>query len=731
MPYKDENLSFQVDAGLLFQLGEQLVARRSIALAELVKNSYDADATKVTVLLENVTKKNGTIIVEDNGTGMTFEHIRDSWMTIATIDKVRNPISPIYGRPRTGAKGVGRFASRKLANKLVLHSVAERKDGKKEKTIIQFEWGRDFSPGQALTQIAIPFERNLVDNNTPTGVLLYLEDARDIWNEEDVVELEQDLFSLVSPFPEDVLRPTKKHHKGDAGFSISIEAPEFPNYSGEMGERFLSAAWGVLRGVINEKGVAEYTLDVRNPKERIRFSPKEKRFAGLSNAKFRIHYFVYKPDYFRGLAFSARQAARLGRDEGGIKIYQDGFRVFPYGDPNDDWLGLDLIRARRTVKPLGITRELEDLEETIKGRPYLLSPSNNQLFGAVSISRLEHPTITLNISRERLVQNQSFYDLQDFVRIGINWLTLQYTRIKEREDAKKRPLQKAQPSASEVLNEAKTRIQGSKDITSTTKQEIISVLNLASERVDAEEEEFISELSMLRVLASTGVVVSMMNHQLRGVIDGLRAIHTDLSELEYSIPKSIRPKFNDTLTEMREWKQITENQVSQLGFLLGKEARKRRQRLPLKQVIEEVTKPLSLYRKDFGITVENNVPAGLRTPPIFEAELHALLLQIFTNALKAVRETTTRKISIEAYADNNSLHIRMYDTGIGLPTEERENAFKPFETTSAPDPVLGIGTGLGLWIVNEIVRVYAGNAHFIDAENPWNTCIEIVLPHER
>jgi signal transduction histidine kinase len=320
--------------------------------------------------------------------------------------------------------------------------------------------------------------------------------------------------------------------------------------------------------------------------------------------------------------------------------------------------------------------------------------------------------------------------MQNFVRIGINWLTLQYSRIRQREDAKKKA-PKPQPSALDVIKDAKTKIQESTELTSVVKQEIISALNLASERVASEEEEFISELSMLRVLASTGVVVAMMNHQLRAVIDGIRGIYTDLSELANSIPKPIRAEYSETLQEMQEWRKITEGQVSQLGFLLGQDARKRRRQLPLRQVVDDVTKPLSLYMQDFGITVENNVPAGLRTRPIFEAELYALLLQIFTNALKAVREGAVRKISVEAYLEKKHLHIRMYDTGVGIPPEMRESVFRPFETTSTPDPVLGVGTGLGLWIVSELVKVYDGNAHFIEATKPWNTCIEVVIPDER
>ena len=113
---------FEVDAGLLFELGEHLVTRASVALAELIKNAYDADATQVNVLLENVGKTSdvnqSVIIIEDNGIGMTYDDVRENWMRIATPDKRRNPISPKYGRNRTGAKGIGRFAARRLANSL-------------------------------------------------------------------------------------------------------------------------------------------------------------------------------------------------------------------------------------------------------------------------------------------------------------------------------------------------------------------------------------------------------------------------------------------------------------------------------------------------------------------------------------------------------------------------------------------------------------------------------------
>src|SRR5438093_106699 len=111
-------LRFDVDCGLLFQLGEGAVNKRSVALAELIKNSYDADATHVIVEFKNVARPGGEITILDDGSGIPFSRIRDTWMRIATTEKEDQPTSPIFGRHRAGAKGIGRFATRRLATQL-------------------------------------------------------------------------------------------------------------------------------------------------------------------------------------------------------------------------------------------------------------------------------------------------------------------------------------------------------------------------------------------------------------------------------------------------------------------------------------------------------------------------------------------------------------------------------------------------------------------------------------
>src|SRR5713101_5558577 len=100
-----EPIPFDVDAALLRELGERLVGRADIAVAELVKNAYDADASLVQIQIDK-----DRIVVEDDGHGMSETEFRNFWMRIGSPHKAAQRISRGLKRPLTGSKGVGRLA---------------------------------------------------------------------------------------------------------------------------------------------------------------------------------------------------------------------------------------------------------------------------------------------------------------------------------------------------------------------------------------------------------------------------------------------------------------------------------------------------------------------------------------------------------------------------------------------------------------------------------------------
>src|SRR3990167_2128447 len=127
-------LTFTVDSALLSELGEKLVETAHIALVELVKNAYDADATLVTVKIVPHRRHGPEVHVIDNGSGMTYRDVENYWMRIATTHKQDYQVSQRYGRPRTGSKGIGRFSCRRLGTRLELLTTARLDDGHFEQT---------------------------------------------------------------------------------------------------------------------------------------------------------------------------------------------------------------------------------------------------------------------------------------------------------------------------------------------------------------------------------------------------------------------------------------------------------------------------------------------------------------------------------------------------------------------------------------------------------------------
>ncbi|KAB2893819.1 MAG: GHKL domain-containing protein [Bacteroidetes bacterium] len=793
----DGKMRFSVDSSLLFQLGEQLVAKSSVALAELVKNAYDADATQVTVTLENVGRPGGTIIVEDNGHGMTFEEIQNGWMRIATTNKKSRSVSRIYKRPLTGAKGIGRFAARRLGSELFLHSVAYREDNVKEAIGIQFNWD-DFLSGSDITEIPVTYRRLQASPDEKTGVKLHIYNARDAWTEEEIIALKRDLLTIQSPFPDMVHLEAELEESPDPGFNFSldiVDTDQLEQLSGNLGDEFLNLHWACIEGNIDENGIAHYEIKIRQSGEADQFQDDvEKYLDELAYVRFRFYYFVEGTGGFASSTLSTRDFRKKAKDESGVRIYLDGFRVFPYGQEGDDWLGNDYYASQNIdmANYINMSESIKAFDKLIrsessnpKERPYLLIPRNRMLFGAVFLSRMLHPDIEITASREGFIENEYFEGVRRFLQRGVYWLTLKYAaatiqrRAARREERKNNPKPavnerieivrqemqdfaetlkpiisaptvKTTPifdptEAKENLDKSPSPVETSPPIPDTSLDTFTSeaVVEIVEENVRKWEEELkdigqqqteeqqdhISDIAMLRLLASAGTTLMLMQHQLRAVIDGIGDIANDLRRLIPRTPPDIAHHYEEITTQIEEWHRLVYSMVQQLGFLLSPDNRQRRKRHALYEIVEDVRRPMSYYMAKYNVIFENNVSLELRTPSIYQAELYAILINIFSNALKAVYNHADRHIAVEAFRENDLLHIIMVNTGNRVPDNMRDKYFLPFETSSAPNPVLGVGTGLGLTVVRDTVESYKGEVHFIDVNEPWQTGIEIIFPY--
>ena len=717
-------LAFDVDAALIVELGERLVARRSVALAELIKNAYDADATQVIVSFEDVTSSSGSITVMDDGSGMTLEAMRRGWMRIATKDASENVRSARFGRLRTGAKGVGRFACGRLASHLALESVSSVAGGW-ERVTAKFDW-HDFEPGRDLSDVTSDVTRELIADELPAGTILRLSGLVDTWTKNDLNELQAELSDFINLNENEGFVRRSSGYEPDPGFDAQILAPEFPKIEGAIGDQFLKSAWGLLKGRVTDNGEPQYELKILGSDVNLKHERPDRTFENLAGVVFTIRMMVYQGSRFRGSGYSLAEASQLGRRRGGVRIYLDGFQVFSYGSPGDDWLDLDQNRARRLVS---INDPL--LKEQAIGltRPMLLLPGNMQLFGAVALSRERNPGLAVSISRERLVQNDSYDHLKDLVRGGIDWMTVCYARDLAKAQAIRPGVTDEEKTPAQVLRSVRDVVDREAVIPYDVKRVIDASLDEANSLLSQRTQAHATELSMLRVLASAGTTVVVFDHTLRAMAGQLDEIVARLESTISHVPTDHIDGFQQSLDDLRSWSSMTADQASLVGLLVGPEARTRRRSRAIYELVENLNRGFSGYLQRFGISLENHVVPAVRTPPLYEAEIYAVLLNLLTNSFKAVRMGTERRVRVEARATQAEFSLRVYDTGVGVPSEISEDVFEAFVTTSQPDPVLGIGTGLGLTIVRDLALTWGGTVAFVDAAKPWSTVVELVVPN--
>ncbi|MHA1401982.1 MAG: ATP-binding protein [Candidatus Heimdallarchaeaceae archaeon] len=462
---KKGDVYFNIDSRLLFQLGEHLVTNRAVALAELVKNSYDADATYAMVQMENIRNPGGIIVVEDNGSGMTLSTFKKTWMRIATIDKEENPISKKYKRKKAGEKGIGRFACRRLSKRLTIKSVAEIEDRRKEELNATFVWSA-FAPGSDVDRIPVKYSIKPINNVTPTGTTLILDDTTESWNAWDIRQLRNELVELISPItfkPEGKLKEAPEEY--DPGFHVEFNCPEFPSKEEPLDKTFFKNAWAKLSGYVDEKGFAAYEIKVIKPmvNKIKRAFKRDKAFKYLKNTKLKVYIFSYRAEFFRGSEWGMSKAEDIGRERGGIKVYADKFRVFGYGIKGDDWLRLDYDRSRSVG---GVDEEVSEYAEEDK-RPGLRLFMNRNLFGHVVFIKNDNPMLKITVNRERLMDNEAFEELRKFVRLGIDFSTVLYAnevykrleKERKRKEAKEKARRRAEEEARRNSEEAQRKAE--------------------------------------------------------------------------------------------------------------------------------------------------------------------------------------------------------------------------------------------------------------------------------
>jgi len=656
---------FRVSSKLASLLGEQSVSDSTVALTELVKNSYDADASKIFVTFEKA-KDEIRIIILDDGHGMTYEEIRDKWMVVGTSDKEFHRFSP-SGRRKVGEKGIGRFSVQRLGNKFKMISIPKHGD---EEIFLQIDWNNYEKPNITLDQIENPVKVKKLINQEHSKLQLIISELKDDWTLPDLERLKKQLSAIVPPF-------------WNEKFSLTLHAPHFGIESETLGPALLEEAAYKLFCKMDEDGKVHYTIDLGEKKNH---SSGKADFGKLSCGplQFTLHYFPLGPSgedkklmpYVLKKAHLRRQLA----ENCGIRIYRDGFRVKPYGDTGDDWLGLNLIRLNQPA----------------------LKFSNNTLIGILEIQRDKNPIIDTT-TREGLVKNQPFHDMKTFLYQSIGILENQRSKDFKEEI----PELYNSPSMKKIAHVANRLSKMATD--PEDRNEIISSINELRSTAIRIQQEFINKTNMSYGLASLGISVGAVAHEIGDAIGAIlqraKLVLLTMNErpLSYSENKNF---WTNTLSDILKIREF----ISFASVFTSAEERTK-SAIDVKEIVRIVLAGYQSVLRDQLIKVETNFDDKMRLISGFKVDFESILINLITNSIEALRDIQTdRKIRITCKNETGWISIKFSDSGNGIPKDNRDFVFQPLWTSKKE------GTGLGLPIMKEIVDGYKGIISITDSE---------------
>lgn len=727
----DSQVRFSVDAGIINRLGKELVGKHETAVSELVKNAFDADATEVNLVFENAWNAGGTLTIEDNGTGMTKDQLINGFMRLSSSDKIHNPISDKYKRTRAGRKGIGRFATQRLGSKLTIITHT----AKSESSIkISINWN-DFETDKDLLSVSNNIE--VIPKAKQEGTTLIIENLRDGWSDAMIKRVFRYTSELLQPFP------LSKNNKDEAESSID---PGFKSYYFRQEgqelipiideeEAIFKHALAEIEGYVLDDGQGCWALksDKLNfPQEVFLIGNDDKnrentdaKFNLIKGLHFKTYYFILDSSLFdssRSFSF----IKEVGYEKGGIKLYRNGFRVLPYGENSDDWLGLDKSNNRSIV----------------------LGPHpNRNFFGFVELKDGEG-LFEETSSREGIIENDAFKELVSFVYRSIISAVIKVSELRGRKATASQknftrkeddPTEKAD-KAVEELEEFFTEEEPKDDFSNKTDsskskekaKKVFEEFKQAREEEKKKNQALIDENNMLRILAGLGLVIGEFIHEVHRFLPGFDA---EISFLKNAVKdiKGVYERVELLGTNIKSFTSYT----SYFDKAISRNVIRELQPIELRDVVKDFSIVIDNNLKRANITLEKPVFDGydLFTTPMHPSEWASILFNLYTNSKKAiVRKKVDGKILIHCGKDEKNVFLEFSDNGDGIPKENEDLIFNAFFTTtsaanhSGNDAESLVGTGLGLKIVKDIVEFYGGDVYVTTSPEPFNTTIRIEIP---
>ena len=700
-------------ARIIRTIGDRLISGPEAAIIELVKNAYDADSKTVHLKIEPpALGKLGLVVVSDSGCGMTYENIINNWLEPATDFKSLNKISPSGKRSVLGAKGVGRFASASLGKRTTITSIAKVEE-LYEKSEFTIDWD-DFLSAKYLDDIDLKVTSEYIDNPTDTGVSIVIQELSTVWDEKKLQKLIKELRRLAKPNSEDEFNI----HLDLDLFNKSLPAPynfsglellksknrdifseqQQTDYSKIIPYATNSESDYLLKGKFDSQGkfVGDFSI-VRgdNISQKMCIDSPKIESGELECGEIDIDLricdlekeSIEKLFSRMGLKFEdwgLRKAREFIAENTGIAIYRSGFRIRPYGEPDNDWLQLEKRRVQQPSKKIG----------------------HGQVSGVITVRSEEISNLIERSSREGLENNGAFERLKNLV---LNVLTIvEQKRQSFREGAgiSRKPegdLGKAREIAS--LESITRMVQ---ELPIESQKPLLLKIESESKALTKVLDEIEAYQRLLASRAALGMVVAQVIHDgssyLSPIINNSSQMIKNLPHLMENSQKGeiIRKNYPSYALGIKESAQRMGSLFRSLDPISGRR-RGRPENFSIKETVNDTLSLLSDPLIENGIETFNEIDEDEMCYG-FQGDMQSTLMNIISNAIHwlSVREQEHKNIRLWSTEEETTVSIFISNNGPNIDDNDSNKIF------DAGFSLKSQGHGLGLSIAREACRASNG-----------------------
>jgi hypothetical protein len=686
---------FKPRARLILQLGDQLIKNESIAVLELVKNSYDADARNVSLTFNDIdSQSKGIITIQDDGCGMDIDIIAKVWLEPGSDYKKKlfeeGYKTTLYGRTPIGEKGIGRFGAHKLGWKIEL--ITRQKN--KNEVVVNVNW-RDFENEDYLDKIYLDVKERKAEifKEDKSGTRICITDLQNEWDRNMLRRVYRSVFSLNSPFKkEGYFRINFQTNKPDwveglldfrkikkyalYYFHCKLKEDQITDF------QYHFRPWENMEGIKERKINYDHSFIQESKKMTkvvIEYDEKTGRNKkilknidlsrhDIGEIDFEGYIFSLSPNLLSLLMESGKNELKgYLRENGGVRVYRNGIRINEYGEKGNDWLNLDAKRVN------------------IPGEKI----SNNLILATVEIDREKSTSLEEKTNREGFVEDEAYRDFTDAINYTLNLIESLRVVDKELINEKFKSSKISEPVIDELKKLRDSINDKIKD--STIKEELTTY-------VDNIQKEYSEINEILLMSAGAGLSLSIVLHEIEKIMQELNSAF----EIE-KVPQKII-KLVKHLSEL----------IKGYGGIIRQSSRKEES---MKELIKATLFNIEFRCENHHITVYNEAE-NYKGDDIIKCSKRLVLgalLNIIDNSIYWLDfkerqlskvEKFKKKILIKILDEHDGyLKVLIANNGkkFTIPTDK---AIKPF-ISEKPD-----GMGLGLHITNEIMKSHKGKLIF-------------------